>query len=52
MNTLDEPLDLLKYSISQQIYIKMRNNIELKGVLVSYDNHLNMIISKVEETSL
>lgn len=29
----------------------MRNNIELKGTLVSYDNHLNMIISKAEETS-
>lgn len=30
----------------------MRNNIELKGILVSYDNHLNMIISKVEESSI
>ncbi|CAD8078473.1 unnamed protein product (macronuclear) [Paramecium tetraurelia] len=51
MDTLDEPLDVLKFSIAQQIYIKMRNNIELKGTLVSYDNHLNMIISKAEETS-
>jgi small nuclear ribonucleoprotein (snRNP)-like protein len=30
----------------------MRNNIELKGTLISYDNHLNIILSKAEESSI
>lgn len=28
----------------------MRNHTELKGTLVSYDAHLNMILNKAEET--
>ena len=30
----------------------MRNNTELKGTLISYDNHLNIILSKAEESTL
>lgn len=49
-HALEEPLDLLKNSLTQKIYIKMRYNRELKGKLVTYDTHLNMILTEVEET--
>ena len=48
--TLEEPLDLLRLALSQQIYIKMRNNRDIKGKLISYDTHLNMILTDAEET--
>lgn len=28
----------------------MRNKREIKGKLISYDNHLNMILTEVEES--
>jgi U6 snRNA-associated Sm-like protein LSm3 len=52
METLDEPLDLLRLALAQHIYIKLRNNREIKGKLISYDSHLNMILCDVEETFL
>lgn len=30
----------------------MRNNTELKGNLISYDSHLNIILSQAEETQV
>ncbi len=47
--TLEEPLDLLRLSLTQIIFIKLRNNREIRGKLISYDNHLNMILSDAEE---
>jgi U6 snRNA-associated Sm-like protein LSm3 len=48
--TLEEPLDLLRLSISQRIFIKTRNSRDIKGKLISYDTHLNMILTDAEET--
>uniref|UniRef100_A0A6M2DEF9 U6 snRNA-associated Sm-like protein LSm3 n=1 Tax=Xenopsylla cheopis TaxID=163159 RepID=A0A6M2DEF9_XENCH len=45
-----EPLDLIKMSIDEKIYIKMRNERELRGRLHAYDQHLNMVLGEVEET--
>lgn len=52
MEVLEEPMDVLKFSLSKEIFIKMRNCSELKGTLVSYDAHLNMILSNAEETTI
>ncbi|KXJ15872.1 U6 snRNA-associated Sm-like protein LSm3 [Exaiptasia diaphana] len=49
-NTVEEPLDLIRLSLDERIYIKMRNDRELRGRLHAFDQHLNMIISEVEET--
>lgn len=79
-NTVEEPLDLIRLSLDERIYIKMRNDRELRGrlhvsllelvkfwyaykacatlavinrsifCLQAFDQHLNMIISEVEET--
>ncbi|XP_041459938.1 U6 snRNA-associated Sm-like protein LSm3 [Lytechinus pictus] len=49
-NTVEEPLDLIRLSLNERIYVKMRNERELKGQLHAYDQHLNMILGDVEET--
>ncbi|XP_065066824.1 U6 snRNA-associated Sm-like protein LSm3 [Rhopilema esculentum] len=48
-NTVEEPLDLIRLSLDEKIYVKMRNDRELRGRLHAYDQHLNMILGDVEE---
>ncbi|DAZ98972.1 TPA: LOW QUALITY PROTEIN: hypothetical protein N0F65_000504, partial [Lagenidium giganteum] len=50
MASIDEPLDLIKLSIGEKIQVKCRGDRELRGVLQAYDQHLNMVLSDVEET--
>jgi len=47
---VEEPLDLVKLSLDERVYVKMRNERELKGRLHAYDHHLNMILGDCEET--
>merc|ERR1712150_287785 len=46
---VEEPLDLIRFSLDERVYVKMRNERELKGRLHAYDHHLNMILGDVEE---
>lgn len=48
-HTVEEPLDLIKFSLDEKVYVKMRNDRELRGKLHAYDQHLNMILGDVEE---
>ncbi|CAK9295419.1 unnamed protein product [Gordionus sp. m RMFG-2023] len=48
-NAIEEPFDLIKLSLDEKIYVKMRHDREIRGRLHAYDNHLNMILSEVEE---
>ncbi|KAF0759567.1 hypothetical protein AaE_003685, partial [Aphanomyces astaci] len=50
MATITEPLDLIKLSLDEVIYVKCRGERELRGKLQAYDQHLNMVLSDVEET--
>ena len=43
---VSEPLDLVTLSLDERVYVKMRNERELKGRLHAYDHHLNMILGK------
>ena len=47
--TVEEPLDLIKFSLDEKVYVKMRNDREIRGKLNAYDQHLNMILGDVEE---
>ncbi|VEU39186.1 unnamed protein product [Pseudo-nitzschia multistriata] len=47
---MEEPLDLIRLSIDERVYVKCRGNRELRGRLHAYDQHLNMILGEVEET--
>merc|ERR1712071_687640 len=46
--TVEEPLDLIRLSLDEKIYVKMRNERELRGRLHAYDQHLNMVLGEVE----
>lgn len=49
--TVEEPLDLIRLSLDERIYVKLRNERELRGRLHAYDQHLNMVLSDVEEVN-
>ena len=41
---VEEPLDLLRLSLDERIFVKLRNERELTGRLHAFDQHLNMIL--------
>ncbi|MES1918842.1 hypothetical protein MHBO_000740 [Bonamia ostreae] len=45
-----DPFELILMSLDEVIYVKCRNDVELKGKLHSYDEHLNIILEDVVET--
>ena len=47
--SVEQPLDLVRLSLDERIYVKMRNGREVKGRLHAYDQHLNMVLGDVEE---
>jgi len=48
-DTVEEPLDLIRLSLDERIMVKCRGGRELRGVLHSYDQHLNLVLGGVEE---
>ena len=49
-NTINEPIDLIRLSLDERVFIKCRGNRELRGKLHAFDQHLNMLLENVEET--
>lgn len=47
---VEQPLDLIKLSLAEKVYVKCRGDRELRGTLHAYDQHLNLVLSDVEET--
>ncbi|EJD36561.1 LSM-domain-containing protein [Auricularia subglabra TFB-10046 SS5] len=47
---VQEPFDLIRLSLNERVFVKLRGDRELTGVLHAYDGHMNMIMSDVEET--
>ncbi|GAA99020.1 uncharacterized protein L969DRAFT_146429 [Mixia osmundae IAM 14324] len=47
---VQEPFDLIRLSLSERVFIKLRGDREIRGVLHAYDQHMNMILGEVEET--
>lgn len=40
---------MIRLSLDERIFVKLRNERELRGRLHAYDQHLNMVLSDVEE---
>ncbi|KAI5118446.1 hypothetical protein M0805_000579 [Coniferiporia weirii] len=47
---IQEPFDLIRLSLNERVFVKLRGDRELNGVLHAYDGHMNLILSDVEET--
>jgi len=48
--SIQEPFDLIRLSLNERVFVKLRGDRELNGVLHAYDGHMNLILSDVEET--
>lgn len=44
---VEEPLDLLRLSLDERIFVKLRTERELSGRLHAFDQHLNMILGLI-----
>ncbi|KAJ7765066.1 hypothetical protein DFH07DRAFT_955897 [Mycena maculata] len=49
-SSIQEPFDLIRLSLSERVFVKLRGDRELTGILHAYDGHMNLIMSDVEET--
>jgi len=47
---ISEPLDLVRLSLDEQVFVKLRGDRELRGRLHAYDSHCNLVLADVEET--
>lgn len=47
---LSEPLDLVRLSLDEIVFVRLRGDRELKGRLHAYDSHCNLVLGEVEET--
>ncbi|EQD35872.1 Like-Sm ribonucleoprotein, eukaryotic and archaea-type, core [mine drainage metagenome] len=45
----DRPFDLLNKSIGQQVMIRLKNGTDIRGKVVSFDAHMNIVIENAEE---
>ncbi|KLT44886.1 Sm-like protein [Cutaneotrichosporon oleaginosum] len=48
--TISEPLDVVKLSLGERVFIKLRGDRTLTGTLHAYDAHMNLVLSGVEES--
>jgi small nuclear ribonucleoprotein len=48
MDKMQKPLDLLQRSLNKTILLRLRGNREVRGILRSYDAHLNLVLEDAE----
>ncbi len=45
----ERPFDLLNKMIGQKILIRLKNGIDIRGQMVSFDIHMNIVMDNAEE---
>ena len=45
--SIESPLDLIRLSIDERIFVKCRGDRELRGKLHAFDQHLNLVLGDV-----
>ena len=48
--SVNTPLDLVRLSIDERVFVKCRGDRELRGRLHAFDQHMNLVLGEVEET--
>jgi U6 snRNA-associated Sm-like protein LSm3 len=50
MARIAKPIDLVRLSLDEVVLVKCRGDRDLRGRLHAFDEHLNLVLSEVEET--
>ena len=45
----ERPFDLLNKSLGQQVLVRLKNNISVRGKIVAFDAHMNLVMEGSEE---
>ncbi len=45
----ERPFDLLNKSIGQQVLVRLKNNISVRGKIMAFDAHMNLVMEGAEE---
>ncbi len=51
MSMTKKPMDLLNQAREKRVLIRLRGNRRMRGILKSYDVHLNLVLEDAEEIS-
>lgn len=43
------PFDILNASLNNTVVVGLKGGVEIRGVMVSYDVHMNIVLEKAEE---
>ncbi|MDE1833655.1 MAG: small nuclear ribonucleoprotein [Candidatus Micrarchaeota archaeon] len=43
------PFDLLNKVLGQQVLVRLKNNVAIRGRMVSFDAHMNVVMENAEE---
>ncbi len=47
--TEKRPFDILNASLTQNVLVKLKDNVEVRGTLASFDVHMNVVLEQAEE---
>ncbi len=45
----ERPFDLINKSLGKQVLVRLKNGIVIRGKIVSFDAHMNIVIEDAEE---
>ena len=45
----ERPFDLLNKAIGQQVLIRLKNGVNIRGKVTSFDIHMNLVLDNAEE---
>jgi len=45
----ERPFDLLNKAIGQQVLVRLKNGVEIRGKMSSFDAHMNVVINEAIE---
>lgn len=49
-DSIERPIDLVRLSLDERVFVKCKGDRELRGKLHAFDEHLNLVLGEVEET--
>lgn len=45
----ERPFDLLNKVLGQKVFVKLKNNFNIRGRITSFDAHMNVVLEDAEE---